>query len=331
MLKEVIKRIIVIILGILISAIIWHINCNIFNNPLERCLIISTCLFFIVYTPFETYFSVRNIWYDRWPDLDLEGIIKKKVRIPLESKDKDKNITINIIKSHVLTESKKDTIIIINHGYSDTKQTLEYLYLPLAMQGYTILVYDARGTGESRKLGKRYHFQKRIEDYQKIIQWIKSHKKYHKYQIYSIGFSIGGIISISGSFNDLNVRKIIAISCISHYKKNLLRLNPIILFSYILRGISLFPDKEKAEMLSPYKIFKNQKEKLPKEEYKKLSERIYLIHAKNDRVIKFNNFKENCSILDLPEKNQLIFKKGGHTMKKNEVALVGSILRFLDD
>lgn len=332
MLKDIIKRFLISIVGIVISAYIWHINRNIFGNTINICLILSIFVFLMVYIPFEAYFSVRKIWYDRWPKLIVNCLKKEKIHIPIESTSKNKRIVANIIKiSEKSNKREKNAIIIVNHGYSDTKETLEYLYLPLAMQGYVILVYDARGTGESKDLGKRNQFKKRIEDYRAIVRWIGNHHDYLNHTIYTIGFSIGGITSLAGSFMNQNIEKIIALSCISHYGKTVRRLNPLILISYLLRGIKIFPEQQLIETLSPYLIFKNQKEKLDSTKFNDLSQRVYLIHAKNDRVIRFRNFKENVSILELPQKNQLIFKKGGHTLKKNELALVGGILKFLED
>ena len=62
--------------------------------------------------------------------------------------------------------------------------------------------------------------------------------------------------------------------------------------------------------------------------WKKLTERVYLIHSKNDKIIKFKNFEENRLILEIPDKNMVIFNKGGHALKKNEIALVGTSIKF---
>jgi esterase/lipase len=335
LLKDILKRFLVIVVGISISAYIWHINRNIFGNTIDTCLILSTMVFLITYIPFEAYFSVRKIWYDRWSKLDVENVRREKIKIPIDKESKVGNHTqliANIVQSSDKSRVKqKKAMIIINHGYSDTKETLEYIYLPLAIQGYVILAYDARGTGESKKVGRRNQLKKRIDDYQKIIQWIKQQNEFQTYKIISLGFSIGAIISLSASFDDHTIEKIIAISCISHYKENVMRFNPLVLLSYIIRGIPLFPDQATVRNLSPYLIFKKQKENLEAKNYEKLCERIYIIHAENDKVIKFRNFRENRSILNLPKKNQLVFKKGGHTMKKNELALVAGIIRFLED
>lgn len=324
------KRVLVAIIGIIVSAFIWHINRNIFGNVIRTCIILSTTTFLLIYVPFEIYFLIRTIWYDRWKDLRSDKIKMFKMYIPIDERKEHGYIVANIISSQEQRAQKRKSIIIISHGYSDTKETLEYLYVPLALQGYTILAYDARGSGESKRLGKRNQFLERIEDYRKILDWIQEQNAFKGFNIYAIGFSIGAIIAISAGFTENRVKKIIAISCISQYKKNIAIFNPVILIGYILRGIPLFPTEKQDRKLSPYKIFEKQKSTISQSEFDRLTHRIYLVHSKNDSVIKFKNFRENSTILNIPKENTLLFKRGGHTMKKNELALVGGILRFLN-
>jgi len=92
----------------------------------------------------------------------------------------------------------------------------------------------------------------------------------------------------------------------------------------------LFPNEEYNRKLSPYLIFKDLHGKIDEQEWKELTTRIMLIHAKNDHIIKITNLEENCAILNLPEYNKVVLKKGGHTHKKNELTLVGCTLDFLD-
>jgi dienelactone hydrolase len=78
----------------------------------------------------------------------------------------------------------------------------QYYYLPLAYQGYTILAYDARGIGESKKVGRRSQFLKRIDDYRKIIEWVKDHDQLKNKKIFSVGYSIGAITVLCGGFSN---------------------------------------------------------------------------------------------------------------------------------
>jgi predicted esterase len=329
--SKTLKRVLVSLIAIMVSAFIWHINRNIFGNVIRTSLILSTTTFLLIYVPFEIYFSIRTIWYERWEHLSSNKVKATRVKIPINDNRQNGYLIAKLIKPKIETGIEcRDTVIIVSHGYSDTKETLQYLYLPLALQGYTILAYDSRGSGESEKLGKRNEFLRRIGDYDKIIDWIKNNEQLKDLDICSLGFSMGAIIAISAGFSDARIKKIIAISCISRYKKNILRFNPLILIGYLLRGIPLFPSQKLNKELSPYLIFKRYKSAYSETKFKKQAKRIFLIHSKNDTVIKFKNFQENRSILSLPQENQLIFKRGGHTMKKNELALVGGILRFLN-
>ena len=129
-------------------------------------------------------------------------------------------------------------------------------------------------------------------------------------------------ISVPQSFKQLNYYM--------QYMRSDARYNPIFMLSYLMKGVKLFPNTEEDNRLSPYLLIKNAKKELSLEQWNIFSRRIMLIHCKNDRVIKFKNFKENKMILESPEKNVLILKKGGHSQKKNESVLVGATLKFLN-
>jgi hypothetical protein len=96
-----------------------------------------------------------------------------------------------------------------------------------------------------------------------------------------------------------------------------------------MKSIKLFPTKEENKVLSPYLMLENLKKSLSSEEWMQISKKIMLIHSKNDRIIKFKNLKDNKLVLKTPQENLLILKKGGHSQKKNESALVGATLNFL--
>ncbi|MFX0047165.1 MAG: alpha/beta hydrolase [Candidatus Hermodarchaeota archaeon] len=331
MLTKTHKRIILVIFDIIFSAYIWDVNAS-WGNTFNTCLILSTTTFLIIYTPFEIYWSFRDIYLDRWAPIKLNNIKISKTYIKVEKSKRGKSRYIVgfliALDDKELIESKS-SLLVICHGFSDTKETLQYYYLPLALQGYTILVYDARGTGESKKVGRRSHFLKRIEDFKKIIEWIKNNEQLQNYDVISVGFSIGAITVLCGGFTDDYIKKIIAISAMSNYKQNLPKFNPIIMLSYFLKGVKLFPNKEENSRLSPYSIIENSKQTLSEDVWRKLCKRVFLIHAKNDKIISFRNFQENVKLLNLSEHNTFILNRGGHTQKRNELLLVAGSLKFL--
>ena len=318
------KRIIIIFVAFLVSAFIWYVNAS-WGNTFRILLIASILTFLTVYAPFEIYFTFRDIWFDRWDVLNFKSLEISKVKIKVN----DKFLHANLIKSKNNGAIKaKKTIIVISGGFSDKKETLQYYYFPLAYNGYVILAYDARGIGESKKAGHRADFLKRIEDFNKIIEWIENNDNYKDFKLYALGISIGAITVLCAGFPKDNIEKIVAVSSMSHYKKSISAANIIIKFSYFMKGVDLSPNEDIDRKFSPYLVFKRLKTTLSQTEWNKYSQKVLLIHSKNDKIIPYINFEENKSILELPNEKQLIFKKGGHMQKKNELALVGATLNF---
>lgn len=327
MLRKNQKRFIIYFIALIVSTLIWHVNYNIFNNTFVVCLILSTTTFLIIITPFEIYFSFRDLWFQRWGDIVIDSLKIEKVVIPV----KDGKIIGKIIRRNLTTNIKsKKKIVIINPGFSDTKEDMQFLSYPLADQGYTVLVYDSRGTGESKDLGERGDFFAKLDDFEDIINWVENFYPLSDYKIYSIGFSIGAVVSLCRGFSDKRIKKIIAISALSNYNENIPKNNPIVFLTYKLKGVKLFLNELENTKLSPYKVFKDKKEHLSPEKWVNYSDKVFLIHCKNDKLIKFKNFQENSEILNLKEDNKLILKKGGHSLKKDELMLTTSCLRVLN-
>jgi len=326
------KRVILVFFALIFSAYIWNVNAS-WGNPFYTCFLLSTTTFLIIYTPFEIYWSFRDIYFDRWIPIKHNNLKTSIIKIKVDQNRKGKS---EYLRGLLISfdENNKDrsneTVVIVCHGFSDKKETLEYYYLPLAYQGYTILVYDARGTGESKKVGKRSQFIKRIDDFKKIVSWIENNNELKSYKIYTAGFSIGAITVLCGGFSSENIKKIIAISSMSYYKQNLPKYNLIVMLSYLIKGVKLFPNNKENKKLSPYIVIEQFKSLISDEEWEQFSQKVFLIHAKNDKIIKFKNFKENVTLLGITEKNTLILKKGGHTQKKNELLLVSASLKFFN-
>ena len=300
------KRVILIFFDLLFSAYIWDVNAS-WGNPFYTCFLLSTTTFLIIYTPFEIYWSFRDIYFDRWISIKHNNLKISNIKIKVDQSKKGKSEYLRGLLISFDENNKdrlNDTVVIVSHGFSDKK--------------------------ESKKVGKRNQFIKRIDDFKKIVSWIENNNELKSYKIYSVGFSIGAITVLCGGFSSENIKKIIAISSMSYYKQNLPKYNIIVMLSYLLKGVKLFPNKKENEELSPYIVIEQFKSLISDEEWEKYSQRVFLIHAKNDKIIKFKNFKENVTLLGITEKNTLILKKGGHTQKKNELLLVSASLKFFN-
>jgi predicted alpha/beta-fold hydrolase len=270
---------------------------------------------------------VRDIWFDRWDPISLEDLEVSKCKIKVEGGFLSANL---VALKDQQSVKIKNTLVIMCHGFSDTKETHQYFYYPLAYHGYTVLTYDARGIGESKKTGKRNQFLQRIDDFNTILKWIENNSELNQMNLYSVGFSIGAMTVLCGGFQNQKIEKITAISAVSDYREHASVLNPIVKFSYRLKGVNLYPNERENTILSPFHVMKHAKNTLPPDQWEFLSKRILLIHSRNDKIIKFRNFEKNRALLELPDKNIVILKKGGHTLKKDELVLVGATLKFFD-
>lgn len=324
--SELKKKIIIVGIAIIVSVIIWNINAS-WGNTFFTCLILSTTTFLIIYTPFEIYYNIRLIWFERWKSVELEDLLISKVKITTEGGF----LVGNVIKSQDQEKIHNvNSFIIFNHGFSDNKNSHQYLLYPLALRGYVVLSYDARGTCESKQLGQRVDFLSRKRDFIAIVDWISKEKPYSKMKLTTIGFSIGALISLTAGFKNRRIDKLIAISCIANYSLASNTLNPIFKISYYLNRVNLNPSPEENYELSPALIIEDCRQTLSEEEWSYLSNRVYLIHNKNDRVIKFENFEVLRNLLELTDENVFVSKFGGHSHQKNEIKLVAVILKFLE-
>ena len=57
-----------------------------------------------------------------------------------------------------------------------------------------------------------------------------------------------------------------------------------------MKGVKLFPNKEENEELSPYIVIERFKNVISDEDWDFFAKRVFLIHARNDKIIKFKNF-----------------------------------------
>ena len=326
MLSKNVKRLILLIIDLIFSGIIWYINSS-WGNDFITCLMLSTTTFLIVLIPFEVYWSFRDIWLDRWDEISAENVDKERLEIKVNGGE----LIASLYRQKNSKPSLVPHLIVVSPGFSDLKEDLEYFFLPFVNAGYLVLAYDARGTGESKSVGRRGDIKGRIDDFLKIVDWVQRESKLKYKELYVAGFSIGALTILCGGFSLDVVKKIFAVSSIGDFKKNIPRFNPIVWFRYFLKGIPQFPSNETNLEVSPVHVLNNYKQSKfsnSEEEWKKFSKKVMLVHVKNDKIVRFKNFIDIQNTLNLPEENQLILRKGGHVLKKNELTLVSHALQF---
>ncbi len=105
-----------------------------------------------------------------------------------------------------------DTTIVAIHGYTASKYEEDYMKPVidmLARNGYNVVAFDFRAHGDSdgeiTTLGL-----KEVEDYMRIIDWLKSEKPDKAGKIGVIGYSMGGAVTIMLSAKDKRINAAVA-------------------------------------------------------------------------------------------------------------------------
>ena len=208
-----------------------------------------------------------------------------------------------------------------------------YLTVPIALMGYDIIVFDGRGSGESRSVGNKNQFTKILNDLGCVIQFISEQDRFNSRPIYLLGISLGAMTSLIQGIHLESVQRIIAIAGMSHFR-DLWPRSPIpfkkewwVWLRFRIFGVNLNPPEEINAKVSPYIQFIQKKQSFPQPELWKdyTQQKIFLIHSRTDKIIPFNQFLQNREICELPLENWLLTKEGGHMFRKYEIALLGAI------
>lgn len=183
--------------------------------------------------------------------------------------------------------NKNEETVIFAHGYGNSRCLKDISILNLAKtlveQGYNVLTFDFRSSGESEgkicSIGEKEKF-----DLLRAIEFAKKEKK--SKNIYLIGWSMGATVSILAGVESKYVNKIIADSPFAslkdYVKENLPKWSnlPKFPFTPIILGIIPILLKVKVDNVSPVKAVANLKDKY-----------LLLIHSKDDTTIPYNESK----------------------------------------
>ncbi len=116
---------------------------------------------------------------------------------------------------------KPQPLIIYSHGFSDDRMRSRYLTVPIALMGYDIIVFDGRGSGESRSVGNKNQFTKILNDLGCVIQFISEQDRFNSRPIYLLGISLGAMTSLIQGIHLESVQRIIAIAGMSSLSRYL--------------------------------------------------------------------------------------------------------------
>ncbi len=299
------------------------------------------------------YFELRDFWQFRWYRIDNFQVKIKPVQIPILWPKNDKNLDNNRKEESYSTENltlygeilhkdgtpPKSPVVIFSHGFSDDCIYTRHITIPIALSGYDVLTFDSRGSGKSRKAGKTNQFVEITRDLKDVIKYVKNDPILGDRPIYLVGISLGSLASIKQGLFDDSVDKIIAVAAMSNYRDNIpqspitFKKNWWLWLRYTFFGVKMNPLDAINYELSPLLQLSELRRKFDNDadwiDY--TSKKLFLIHAKNDKIISFESFIENRDVAKLVSnnKNWEILNSGGHNFLQYELPLVSTIIAMM--
>jgi len=291
----------------------------------------------LIFLLFAFYWEIRDFWQNRWAQADRSNITSLRLSIPVEHGEKiiaaeylRNNLTANFT---TVKTSKNKPLIIFSHGFSDDRIKSSFITISLVLMNHDLVVYDARGAGKSRKVGNKNQFDKIITDLGEIIEYLHNQPQFSSRPIYLIGFSLGAMGSLIQGIKLPYIQRIIAIAGMSNFRDNF-AYSPMpfkaswwVWARYQFFGVPVNPSPKLNAKLSPILHLQEKLNSMNNQEdwTHFTNQTIYLIHAKNDSIIKIQNFNENQKKCQLSYENWFLTEHGGHMFRKSELALLGAI------
>jgi dienelactone hydrolase len=232
-----------------------------------------------------------------------------------------------LFPKYVLDENNnpklKIPLIIINHGWGSSSKIMNPYACAISLGGpYACLLYDMRGFGKSP--GKKGVNSKVFDDVIKVIDYASNINFIDTSRLGFLGISMGGNIALTRVYHDKRIKAIVSLASPFDTKENFLTYKAIPCRMIKLTGLNAkkISDDENKKISPKYQLKANDSE---------LNKRIFLIHAKNDGIIKFDEFLKIKQLLNLPAEQFLICEKGNHLFRNQHIWILSSALRFFHE
>jgi len=222
-----------------------------------------------------------------------------------------------IIRDKKVNPSEKQVGILFHHGYKGHKENYFQYYIPLALNGATILCIDARGHGKSKnKAFSSEDFPEILTDVKLEIDFLEKLDNVDPNKLIMMGHSMGGTASLTSGYQDKRIKKIVGLST-PHDHLDFFKNNKTFTTRIIKRGM-LKKTGGKYEEWNKTVSAKYHVENSPDNK-----DRVYLVHAKQDDLIPFSHALKLKQDLHLPDDNVLFLEKPDYKYWMSAHNLVG--------
>lgn len=270
---------------------------------------------------FGIYYYVLSTYHTK--SIPNQSVHEEFFKIPIETEAGVIELEAKIIKSDYTPKTLAPCVIMC-HGWRSSLNGSRYLQWPLTLHGYALVTYSARGHGKS---GGKREFPQIYEDITRVIEFLEKNRQnlgIDTNRLAVIGHSMGASTALMRPYLDTRVKLVVGISGGHDIKESYMNkgiTTNAFWIKLFLRssGLSFSGLSELNHLVSP-KYYLQQPSHA----------QVFLIHAKDDRLVEFHSFEKNVSLLQLPADHTLVFEKGGHSLYRLECMIVAQILKWLN-
>jgi pimeloyl-ACP methyl ester carboxylesterase len=274
--------------------------------------------------------GLSRFWWNRWRPATSESVAMDSIVIHIPGWR----------EIHGLLYHDRDLIgpgqgfIILSYGYNDNQFRARHIASGLAVAGFYVFVWDYRGREGTK--GRITDLGGHLDDLTQVISFWQDHLPVPGSQIFIAGWSLGGTLSIIAGLQDPRVARVFAWSAWFDLRRNVLwriYANPFALLRYLLKGELLTTSKRVNEIVSPRYVLQHLALDLGGMDRVQglAAEKLFLCHARDDKLVGFENFRYNKDMLHLGNHNTYVFSKGAHFLIRSEPAVLGMIYRFFTE
>ncbi len=255
--------------------------------------------------------------------MDFDQVTARRVKVPVGDAELDGKL---LLPKNV--EAKNLPLIISMNGFgehADMVLMMQYSAAFAVSGPYAVLNVTTRGFGKSP--GKKHLLTQQIwDDVPKVIDFAVQLPEIDPARIGYFGKSMGGQIGVSRMYQDPRVKAIVALCSPFNMKANFGRKPESFSAKFTLKMMGLMGVKvpnisdEFNRSVSPEFIIDPKRADL--------NERVFLVHAKDDKTIAFSEFEKLRAALGLPDHQVLALERGGHLMMHQEMLVTAEALRF---
>jgi acetyl esterase/lipase len=269
--------------------------------------------------------------------IKTNAITRQSVWIPIIGKETAQNSSNKLFGEIYRSRNaiSKAPYMILAHGFGGYHNDLnfEQIAAGIAMAGYHVVAYDHRCHGKtpigSFNKNRIKEFANIYDDILEVIDFVYQQPDFDQGRLGVIGFSLGGGVVLCNPLNDTRVKVIVG-GCAAHdcyeFIHKHAKSRPFTISWLFYQFL-----KHKTHLTEPDLLA--IRDKINIRTYIKsnvdYSTKVFLVHAKDDDIVPFENFEKNVRDLKLDPANVLVFDQGNHAFDYMNVPFMSQVLIWL--